>query len=1536
MGLTPEPAFSIITLDHFGKIEKSFLLGAADPLVDEFQLITGYDIKRASDGFILVGEIIDLNPPNNKDVLLAHIAPGAENFIWAKRIGRPGTFTKPLNQVANSVIATKDGGFAFVGQEIDTVTANKESMAFFVKTDADGNVTGMQRYGDLNILPFSAALANDIIELSDGRFLVIGGELFDNGIGGLDISAHVIRDDGSIDDWWAYGDVGEDIGVDVIRDSDGHYVVVGATENGGVSNVFCMKLADPGNSLIPNWMKTYTSGTNDYPTGIIEDHDGGYIISGYTEANGTVVNGGKNAFGFKIHKDGGVDATDNARLYGGAGDDFIYDMTKTADGFILAGETSSNGFFSSNENQFALRLNSEGYSSCNEEVFTFFSAGNAISDKSPDEGFLDANVFTDDNINIKFSPLLIEDTLVCEEEILQVFAGNDTFFCETGDVTLNAGFSGGEPAHMISWVPNYYIMNMGTLNPTVNPPVDTFYVLTVTDGSGTKESDTVWVDVLPSDSVWTGLDDKYCTSSTMSILSPNDPGGFFVGPGVNYGGGIWYFDPAEAGPGIHYITYAACEPNTKTTIVEPAPCIASVITDSSATSVTKPQGIFTDCKGQIYTTTQRNTIVKIDTLGVTSIIAGIDSVSGCVDGHVSVARLTQPIGLAVSKSGNEVFFADNGCHCVRMVRDDTVYTIAGQLGTAGDLSGVFGNTAEFDSPFGLTYDGTYTKLFVSEAKLGNKKIKEIDLANNAFVTDIIGGGALDVDGPRAAANAKLYDPNHIIANNDFLYITDKEKNVIYEYDFSTQIIDLKAGVYAAPAGDVDGHVSVARFRKPAGISINCASDLYIADAWNEKIRIISKDTVSTYPDPYFQIREPTDLSVFVKGFIDVANTGDNDILRLTIQDWVVGPWKGLDPDFTYCLGEDPDTLNPVYDCGQYFGDTNIIRESPKGSGKYVFYPSRRGTHVIGYDYQVGYCTERVFREINVVRNPFVDLPDSAGVCAPDQAFLQPRLVLPNNADFLWSTGETSRSINVGATGVYSLTVTTQAGCTDDDQIEVFAGAKPHIYFDPAMELCFGETAQLGNQPLSNNDIDSVAWSPDLYFLDSRFNENPNVLPPSGSVTTYTVYIRDVYSCDSTAQVNVTVNSVPVYSVVATEDTICNGDSTELSVNYLGPTTSIEWSDGQSGSPVTVNPGATTTYTVTLTNSDDCEGVEQIEIQVYPSFTPTITVAPATPFVCPGETVDLTANEGSGGTAPYDYAWNPGGSNPTGKTTSFNPMATDNYTVTVTDANNCTKTATTTVDVQPVNASVNPATIEFCENETASVSASPGGATYAWTPADAGLSDATAESPDVIGANLGAGTYSYTVTVTVGSCSDDAVLDVTVYPIPTAEVEFSDTTGCFGNALNLVGVPVAGGSYSWEKEGVEVGTSNTLNLPDIQHSDSGKYRYIVSVAGCGDDTLMNVSVNEVDIWFDKDTIYVCEGSSVPIVLNGDPGWIYSWTPSDSLDNPNIQNPVTFVQSNRIYSVIAIDDYFCSDEDSVQVLASIGLEAFAGDNDTICKF
>lgn len=249
----------------------------------------------------------------------------------------------------------------------------------------------------------------------------------------------------------------------------------------------------------------------------------------------------------------------------------------------------------------------------------------------------------------------------------------------------------------------------------------------------------------------------------------------------------------------------------------------------SAARFDLPSGVAVDPSGNVYVSdTGNQTIRRVTPAGVVSTVAGSAGQVGTLDGTGSAARFDSPFGLAWDPSGS-VVVADSGAQLVRRVTPDgVVTTVAGGAWERGTTDGP-ASQARFDFPRGVAVDATGATL-VSETM----RVRRISASGTVGTLagsfwgygDGTGWGAkfdeAQAIGLDAAGNALVADyRNHAIRR-----VTPQGA------------VTTVAGSPSLP-GMVDGPGSAARFAKPAGLSVDPAGNVIVADLGNRRVRRVS-------------------------------------------------------------------------------------------------------------------------------------------------------------------------------------------------------------------------------------------------------------------------------------------------------------------------------------------------------------------------------------------------------------------------------------------------------------------------------------------------------------------------------------------------------------------------------------------------------------------------------------------------------------------------------------------------------------------------
>ena len=218
-------------------------------------------------------------------------------------------------------------------------------------------------------------------------------------------------------------------------------------------------------------------------------------------------------------------------------------------------------------------------------------------------------------------------------------------------------------------------------------------------------------------------------------------------------------------------------------------------------------------------------------------------------------KLNLPWGVAVDSSGN-VYIADYENNYVRKVSitDHNIYAYAGYAYTATiqDPGGYYGNnvaatSAELYAPMGLAVDSS-NSLFITDS--ANQRIREVYISGTipnvssptaGHIYTVAGNGTTGFSGDSGlATSAELNNPAGVAVDpSDNLYIADSYNQRIRLVAHSTGDTSTVAGSSASGfSGDGGAATSAKLSSGVPGVAVDGSYSIYIADWSNQRIRIV--------------------------------------------------------------------------------------------------------------------------------------------------------------------------------------------------------------------------------------------------------------------------------------------------------------------------------------------------------------------------------------------------------------------------------------------------------------------------------------------------------------------------------------------------------------------------------------------------------------------------------------------------------------------------------------------------------------------------
>jgi len=286
-----------------------------------------------------------------------------------------------------------------------------------------------------------------------------------------------------------------------------------------------------------------------------------------------------------------------------------------------------------------------------------------------------------------------------------------------------------------------------------------------------------------------------------------------------------------------------------------------------------PQGVAVDASESVYVADSYHQQLRmVSPAGMVSTIAGSYGARGSVDGTNGNARFNYPAGIAVDSARN-IYVADTGNNMIRRVGLDAtgtnwiVSTIAGST-NSGTADGT-GTNAQFYSPSGIAVDSA-RNIYVADT--GNWRIRQICLdetGTNWVVSTIAGGVYGSADG--IGTNAQFSGPYGVaVANSGNLYVAENNQTIrkITPDKAGTNWVVATIAGLAYNSGSADGAGTNAQFNGPSGIAVDNATNIYIADAFNNTVRVgryasVIIPTLQISPaDNYAILSWPTPVGIF--------------------------------------------------------------------------------------------------------------------------------------------------------------------------------------------------------------------------------------------------------------------------------------------------------------------------------------------------------------------------------------------------------------------------------------------------------------------------------------------------------------------------------------------------------------------------------------------------------------------------------------------------------------------------------------------------
>ena len=293
-----------------------------------------------------------------------------------------------------------------------------------------------------------------------------------------------------------------------------------------------------------------------------------------------------------------------------------------------------------------------------------------------------------------------------------------------------------------------------------------------------------------------------------------------------------------------------------------------------------PAGIAVDASGIVYVGDKANHRIRQVISGGVVIPLAGSGIPAFMDGGAAIAAFKFPTGVAVDAAGN-VYVADLGTHRIREIGITTVVSTFAGDGQGGYLEGT-GTGARFHAPDGIAVDAA-GNVYVAEKF--NHRIRKITPAG--VTSSLAGNGSPGFVNGQGSAAQFAWPAGIAVDAAGNVYVADNTS--IRKVTPAGQVTTL-AGT--ATLGFKDGPAGTAQFNEPSGVAVDAAGNVYVADQENNRIRKISAGMVTTLagtgisglrdgPGSTAMFGFPRDVAVDASGNVLVADDNNNCIRKIT-------------------------------------------------------------------------------------------------------------------------------------------------------------------------------------------------------------------------------------------------------------------------------------------------------------------------------------------------------------------------------------------------------------------------------------------------------------------------------------------------------------------------------------------------------------------------------------------------------------------------------------------------------------------------------
>jgi trimeric autotransporter adhesin len=313
---------------------------------------------------------------------------------------------------------------------------------------------------------------------------------------------------------------------------------------------------------------------------------------------------------------------------------------------------------------------------------------------------------------------------------------------------------------------------------------------------------------------------------------------------------------------------------------------------ATSAQLINPTSVAVDTAGNLFIAdTNNNRIRKVTSAGVISTVAGNGNVGFSGDGGPAAsAQLSSPSGVAVDNAGN-LFIADKDNHCVRKVTPSGAISTVTGGGVQGLGDGGPADSAKLYSPASVAVD-TAGNLFIAD--IFNNRVHKV--MPDGLIRTVAGNGSGGFSGDGGPIiSAQLDSPTGVAMDTSGnLFIADFENQRVRKITKSGVISTVAGNGTGGFSGD-GGPATAAQLWYPRSVAVDTAGNLFIADMGNNRIRRVTPggviSTVAGSSNLYFindggpatsaTLALPAGVAMDTAGNLLIADSGNMRIRKVT-------------------------------------------------------------------------------------------------------------------------------------------------------------------------------------------------------------------------------------------------------------------------------------------------------------------------------------------------------------------------------------------------------------------------------------------------------------------------------------------------------------------------------------------------------------------------------------------------------------------------------------------------------------------------------